>query len=164
MPSQKVSVILLEDVPSLGQAGDIVSVSEGYARNALFPPGKAALASAGIKKEHEARRQTAQKKEADALAARQAKAAQLEGTELALYARVKDGNEIFGRLTAAHIAKQLNAQAKLELKSKDVLLPEPLTKLGSYDVTLCLAPDVEASIKVTVLPEPGSGSKPKDDE
>jgi large subunit ribosomal protein L9 len=164
MSSQKVSVILLEDVPGLGEAGEIVSISEGYARNALFPNARAALATESVKQESEQRLRKEKEKEAQLLSAARAKAAQLDSTELTLSARIKDGDEIFGRITAANIAKELKDKAGLNIKAKDVLLPQPLTRLGGYDVTLQLTPDVEASIKVTLLPEPGSEPKKEDDE
>lgn len=152
--SKKVSVLLLEDVASLGNAGDIVKVSEGYARNALFPEGKAALATETVKHAQQTRqaRDDAEKKEE--LEQTQAVADKLEGTELALTARVKEGEEIFGSITAAHIAKELSQQANLSLKPKDVALAKPLTRLGSQPVTVHLSPEVDAKIQVTITADP----------
>jgi len=148
--SKKLSVILLEDIDSLGVSGDIISVSEGYARNALFPAGKAALATDTARL---ARAEHLKAQAAATVAATQAAqelAQTLEGTELTLPARIKDGDEIFGRITKKHIAAALTKQAKLKVTAKQIDLPEALTKLGSQDVTINLTDDVAATIRVTI--------------
>ncbi len=160
--SKKVSVILLEDVAGLGQAGDIVVVSEGYARNFLFLEGKAALATSEVKAQQAAQTKAAEAEKATATAAAQELAQTLDGTELTLKARVKDGNEIFGRITKKQIADELNKQAKLKLTSKQVDLKKSITTLGSQDVTVNLTNDVTATIRVTIEAEPGS--EPQTDE
>lgn len=153
--SDKIQVILLEDIPALGQAGDIVSVVEGYARNLLFPRGLAALATQQAQAARAKRlsRKSAEK-EAELEQLRQL-ALQLERTELSLTARRKDGDQIFGRITPAAIAKELQRAAHLQLKPKDILLNRPVDTFGTYDATLRLSPDVEAVIKVVVNPAPG---------
>ena len=159
----KIQVILLEDVSSLGLAGDIVSVSEGYARNYLFAEGKAALATESKQKEQRAKQAEKAKTEKKRLEELQQLASVLEQTELVLSARVKDGDDIYGHVTVAMVVKELNKQANLDLKNKDVVLPKPISKLGAYDVTVRLSQDVEAVVKVVVNAEEGS-MKPSDDE
>lgn len=152
---KKIDIILLEDVTNLGRAGDIVAVAEGYARNNLFPAGRAALADAAAKHAAAGRQETQEKKKETERVALQAKAAELDGTELTVTARVKDGLDIFGRITAPHIAKQLSEQTGLKIKTKDISLPEAVTRLGEYDITVSVGPDSEAVIKlvVTALPD-----------
>jgi ribosomal protein L9 len=150
--SRKVTVLLLEDIQSLGKAGDIVTVSEGHARNFLFPEGKAALADVTTRTraaQQQASKAAQAEKELEEL---QVFADRLEGTELTLPARLKEdeGNEIFGSITAAQIAQKLNEEAKLTLKPKDVKLARPITHIGSQDITVQLSPDVETKIRVTV--------------
>jgi large subunit ribosomal protein L9 len=160
--SKQIQVLLLENIPNYGTAGEIVSVSEGYARNFLFPAGKAALATSGVKAQKATEEnKKKQQHEAD-LAAAQTLAETLEGKELALTGRVKEGSDIFGRITAKDIAKHLNEQAKLTLKPKQILLAEPITQLGTYDVGVELFEGVTATLKVAVTAEPGS--EPKHDE
>jgi len=154
--SKKISIILLEDITNLGQAGDIVEATEGYARNFLFPQAKAALATDQAKQEVKDKKQQAAKINDEQLAALQSKADNLAGTELLLTARVKDGTEIYGKITPGQIAKELNKAAKLDLKAKAINLPQPITATGTYDVTVSLSPDVETTIKVTVEPDPDS--------
>lgn len=153
MMSKSIKVILLENIDHLGVAGEIVSVSEGYARNFLFPAGKAALATEQAEREAGEKR-TLAKATADAeLAALQQKAESLTGTELMLTAKRKEGEEIFGSITAAQIVKELNQQAGLALKPKDLDLPKAITKIGSQDATIHLSPEVEIVIRVTITPD-----------
>lgn len=143
-------VILLEDIAGLGRAGDIVSVSDGYARNALFPNGQAALATEQETAKAQARQQADREAKEAELAKLHEEAQQLEGTELVLTARIKEGNDIFGKITAAQIAKELSAQVTRQFKPKDVVLSQPITKTGSYDITVKVSPEIEATIRVSV--------------
>ena len=153
--SRKLTVLLLEDVASLGKAGDIVTVSEGYARNFLFPEGRAALADEKTQKEARQRREAKQAESDRALAEAQALAEKLEGTELTLKARRKEdeGNEIYGSITARQIAEELNRAAELSVAAKDIKLKKPITSLGSQAVTVHLSPEVEITIQVTITPD-----------
>lgn len=161
--SQKISVILLEDITNLGRAGDIVDVKEGYARNFLFPRGQAALA------DDKAKNQVASKKKQDRtyaeqqLAELQAKATALEGTELTLMAEVKDGDDIYGAITNTQISKEISRQSNAKVKAKDIILTKPITKLGTFDATLQLSTYVEAQIKITIKADPKS-TKSDDEE
>lgn len=152
--SRRVTVLLLEDVASLGKAGDIVTVTEGHARNFLFPEGKAALADRQIRTQAQAQQAQQVRATAQELEKLQALAERLEGTELTLTARVKEeeSSEIFGSITARHIVEELNREGNLSLKPKDVKLTGAITHLGSQDVTIHLAPEIETQIRVTVIP------------
>ncbi len=153
--SRKLTVLLLEDVDSLGKAGDIVTVSEGYARNFLFPDGKAALAGEKAHKQAEAAARGQQVKSEQALLEIQALAEKLEGTELTLKARRKEdeGEEIYGSITAHAIIEGLNRAAQLTLKPNTIKLKKPVTRLGSQDVIVELSPDIETKIRVTIIPD-----------
>lgn len=161
--AKKIRVILLEDVPTIGRAGDIVSVAEGYARNFLFNEGKAAIADAAAF----TRRQREKQKEAAALAKKteqlQARAEQLEGTELTMIVRVKEGEEIFGSISAKAIGEELHKQAKIVVKPKDIHLSSPLNRIGSTDITVSLSKEVETHIRVTLVADPNS-PKPKEED
>lgn len=146
----RIRVVLLEKVAGVGVPGDIVTVAEGYARNLLFPAGKAALATEAVtKKKQQADRQQ-RAEAAQALQARQTKAEQLEGTELRLTEKIKEGTELYAKVTTKQIATELNKQAHLAVKAKDVGLEKAITETGSYDVTVNLSPDVSTTIRVTV--------------
>jgi len=161
--SKRVQVILLENDPTLGRAGEIVTVSEGYARNFLFPVGKAALATLPTQRAQKEKQQRQAKKEEKTLEELQAQALALEGTELTIPARVKEAESIFGSITAAKIAQELKRQASLRVTPKQVVLKKPITELGSVDIVIRLSPAVETTIRVTVVAEPGSVPKPADE-
>ncbi len=144
-------VLLLETIENLGQAGDIVDVSEGYARNFLFPQGKAVLATQTAQQHVQRRQKQDRQKAEEQLQVLQQQAEALAGSELTMTARVKEGDEIYGSITTSHIAKQLSAQAAHPFKAKDIELLQPVKHLGSYNVTVRLSADVETSIKVTVI-------------
>ena len=151
--SPRLSVILLENVDGLGRAGEIVTVAEGYARNFLFPEGKGALADAAAQAKVE-RQQASERAAAEAeLAGLRAWAEALEGTELTLPARVKEGDEIFGSITARHLSQALQEQAQLKIPARDIVIKRPLTHLGTESVTIKLGPDVEAALRVTIVPD-----------
>lgn len=160
--SHKVSVLLLENVPEVGSAGEIVTVSEGYARNFLFPEGKAALATDALTKNKEQLDAKRQREHEARLAQVQQLAETLNVTEVTLTARVKDGDEIYGSIQAKHIAEELHNKAKLAVKPKDIELPVPLTRLGTTPVVIHLSPDVSATVHVTIVADPDS--LPRDDE
>jgi large subunit ribosomal protein L9 len=157
-------VILIEDVDGLGKAGDIVSVAEGYARNFLFPKGSAAIATEQMQSRKAEQTEEDKKKQRNDLATLHKQAEQLEGTELVINARVKEGEEIFGSISNKNIATELATKAQLTVSARQVQLDQPITTIGSYDVTVKLADDVETTIKVTIVAEPGSEPKPDDNE
>lgn len=156
--SGKVRVLLLESIAGLGEAGSVVTVTEGYARNYLFPHSKAALADDAVMKIATAKHVRAEAISRKRLTALQAQAESLNGTELTVHARLKEGegDAIFGSITASRIAKELARQAGVKVVAKDVQLTEPIRRLGTYDITLRLAPDVEADLKLTVAAEPAT--------
>ncbi len=151
--SKKVSVLLLEDIDQVGRVGQIISVAEGYARNSLFPEGKAALAT--TKNVSRASIEKKQQKEKDKiiLADLQEKAAALDGKELLVTALVKEGEDIFGSVNAVRIASELNIQTKNNFHAKTIDLAEPITTLGTYPIVINLSPEVSASIHVTIIPD-----------
>ncbi len=159
--SGRIKVVLLEDVAALGQAGEVVSVSEGYARNALFPEGKAALATENIQRRQSEQAAIHQAKEKAGLAALQATAEKLDGTELAIGARVKKEDRLFGHISAKQIASELNAQAGLQIKPSAIVMKESIQKIGSYPVTVRLSPEVEFDVQVTVTAAPGTKGSAK---
>jgi large subunit ribosomal protein L9 len=151
--AKQLSVLLLEDVANIGRAGEVVSVAEGYARNLLFPEGKAALATGAVRTRAQHQAKVAQRKEQKELEEMQAQAQALEGTELIFQVRVKDGLDIYGSVGKAEIAQRLHQEARIEVKPKDILLPGALKKIGSSDVVLQLSPEVECTIRITLNPQ-----------
>ena len=131
-------VILRQAVDNLGHAGDIVDVSNGYARNYLLPR--------GIEQE-KSRLEAA---ENDRRSKAQELAAKLEEVSLSFSARVGEEGKLFGSVTAADIAQQLEAQG-LHVEKRMIDLHDPIRALGVYRVPIRLHADVKPEIKVWVI-------------
>ena len=144
-------VILREDVKSLGKAGAVVRVKPGYARNYLLPQGLAYQATEGNKKRiaAEARAREARSSE-DRVAARET-ADRLEAAVVTISAKSGEGDRLFGSVTAQDIADALE-QAGHPVDKRKIELPHPLKLLGEHTVPIRLHPDVEAAIRVRILP------------
>lgn len=150
---KKVSVLLLEDIEQVGTVGQIVSVAEGYARNSLFPDGKAALATAKNVSRASVEKKQQKEKDKIQLAEFQEIASSLDGTELVITALVKEGEEIFGSINTARVTNEINIQTKNNFNVKNIDLSEPITALGTYPVVINISPEVTATIHVTVVPD-----------
>lgn len=146
-------VILLERVQNLGELGDSVKVKPGYARNFLIPQGRAVIATSANLAEFEARRAELERQEAEALAAVQARAQALEGTEITIARKTGEEGKLFGSVGPQDIADALTAVG-LEVGRHEVrLLSDTLRQTGDYEVGVHLYADVEASITVHVVTE-----------
>lgn len=145
-------VILTEDVTALGSMGAVVEVAQGYARNFLIPQGKAMAATPGnLAKIEQAKAKYSQVKAKEREAAL-TEVAHLDGVSLTIAQRVAEEERLYGSVTAAMIAEALEAKG-LEIDRKQLELPEPIKKLGTYEVFVRLAPEVKARITVEVVPE-----------
>jgi len=148
----QVRLILSEDVEALGEAGELVSVKPGYARNFLLPEGKALLATGERVKqlEHEKRvvaaRLAKERKDLEALKKR------LEATKLEFRAQAGEEGKLFGSITAAQIAEQL-AEKGLEVDRRKIALGEPIKTLGKHAVAFKLRGDLVAELDVSVEAE-----------
>lgn len=149
-----VKVILREDVEKLGDAGEIVSVKPGYARNYLLPQELAYEATdAAVRQLEQERERAEQKARRDYLEARR-RASQLEDLALTFHARAGDESKLFGSIGTADIADRLNQQElDFEIDRKDVELDDPIKALGVYNVAIKLHTEVRPEIKVWVIKE-----------
>ena len=146
-------IILLEKVENLGALGDTVNVRPGYARNFLFPKGKAVPATKANVEQFEARRAELEAQAADKLSAAQARAEQINEIELSAAVKAGDEGKLFGSLGNRDVA-DLASAAGVELAKSEVLLPEgPVRQVGEYDITIRLHPEVEAVLKLHVVAE-----------
>jgi large subunit ribosomal protein L9 len=143
-------VILRQAIENLGHTGDIVKVSPGYARNYLIPRGLAYEATTGNKKRLEQERARLEAAENERRGAAQGIATQLENVSLTFSARVGEEGKLFGSVTAADIAQQLEAQG-IHLEKRQIDLHEPIKALGVYRVPVRLHADVKPEIKVWVI-------------
>ena len=143
-------VILLSDVKGQGKKGEIVNVSDGYARNFLFPRNLAQeanaqnLNSAQVRQDAAAHKKAVEKKKAEELAA------QLADRGVTIQAKCGSTGRLFGAITNAEIAEALSAQTGLDIDKKKVVLQNPIKELGTYTVTLKLYAGVQTNIRLTV--------------
>jgi large subunit ribosomal protein L9 len=145
-------VILLADIPKVGSRGDVKNVSEGYARNFLFPRKLAKHADEHSLKELEAHNESQAKEAEEDLAKMQALASALDGLEVEIGAKASDKGELYSQVSAAKIAEALSKKGH-EVKKSEVKVLEPIKKIGEYPVTISLRHGLEAEIKVTVTEE-----------
>lgn len=145
-------IILTKDITALGSLGAVVDVARGYARNYLIPQGLAMEATKGnlaqVEKVKAKYAQARAKEQESALT----KAGALEGVSLTLAQRVGEGERLYGSVTAAMIIEALAAKG-FDIERKQLDLPEPIKKLGAYEVAIRLAPEVKAMISVVVEAE-----------
>ncbi len=147
----QLTVILREDVPRLGDAGALVAVKPGYARNYLLPTGKAILATRSNIRELEhhqrvvAQRVEAERRKLEALRDR------IQSIELEVAAQVGEGGKLFGSVTAPQIAELLQ-QKGVEVDRRRIQLDEPIREAGEHTVAIRLKHELSAQIKVKVVP------------
>jgi large subunit ribosomal protein L9 len=150
-------VILLEKVENLGAIGDRVKVKPGFGRNYLLPRGKATLATPANIALFEARRAELERKQAEELAAAQARGAAAQALTLRLTAKAGTEGKLFGSLGTTDIAEACTA-AGVAIKRSEVRLPEgPIRTLGEHLVDLHLHSDVTVAVKVVVVAEEIAG-------
>ncbi len=149
----RVKVLLLQDVPQLGLAGDIYAVAGGYARNYLIPRQYAILASKGALKQAEEIRQAGIRRRAQMRADAEAQASVVNGKRLLFQANAGEGGRLYGSVTAADIAEQLEEQVGFEIDRRRLMLGQSLRDLGIYEVELRLMPEVSGQFQVAVVRE-----------
>ncbi len=143
-------VILNESIESLGKAGDIVQVSDGYARNYLIPKGIAIVANkkniVQIEKQRAAilERAAKMKQEFEALAE------QLSKLDIEIPVKVGEEEKLYGSVTSMDIAKAIEDKG-YKVDRKKIILSEPIKALGEYEIPVKLSPDVTATVKVKVV-------------
>jgi large subunit ribosomal protein L9 len=143
-------VILRQAVESLGKPGDVVKVSNGYARNYLLPHGVAFEATPGNLKRIQQERDRLEAAENERREAAQGYATKLEQVQLTFSARVGDEGKLFGSVTSADVAQQLEAQG-FHIEKRQIDLHEPIKALGVYRIPIRLHADVKPEIRVWVI-------------
>ncbi len=144
-------VILLEDVKTLGKKGDIVEVSDGYARNFILPKKKGVEASAENLNTLKLKKANAEKIALENLEAAKALGAQLEQASVTLKIKAGEGGKLFGAISTKEIAAAIKDQLNLEVDKKKIVLDEPIKELGGHEVKIKLHKDVAAKMKVNVI-------------
>ncbi len=145
-------VILKEDVNNLGHRGDVVKVADGYGRNYLLPKKLAMQATAANKAVIEQMKASAVRKSAKEKAEAEALVGQLNSVALVFERKVGEHDHLFGSVTSADIAAQLEAKG-FNVDRRKVQLDEPLKQVGEFHIPVKLHREVTAHIAVTVKAE-----------
>jgi large subunit ribosomal protein L9 len=148
-------VILREHIDNLGQRGDVVKVADGYARNYLLPRKLALLATDGNKRQIERERAKFDAREAEDRSVAEAMGARLGALEIEIARKVGETEALYGSVTAADIAEVLAGKG-FDVDRRKLVLPDPIKKLGEYEVPLRLHRQVTVPLKVKVVAEGGS--------
>ncbi len=146
-------VILLQDVKSLGKKGEIVDVSDGYARNFVLPKKLGTLANSASMNDLKLQKANDEKVAQQILDAAKELAAELETKEVVVKMKSGEGGKTFGSISSKEIAQACKEQCKLEIDKKKIQLPEAIKSLGAYEVGVKLHPQVVGKLRVKVVEE-----------
>ena len=157
-------VVLLQDVEKVGLRGDVVDVARGYARNYLIPRGLADPATPS--RVAELRRSDSMRAHQEARTEEHAHeiAAVLEKTVLRLEAKAGPTGSLFGSVTATDLADEIWRVRKIRVDRRKIDLPDPIKRVGRYDVPVDLFQDVRVEVKTLVVPEGGELPEAEADE
>jgi len=147
-------VILKKDVNKIGKAGQLLEVSDGYARNFLFPRDLAEEATAGKIADLNARQQNRKVREDKEKQAAEEKKKLLQGKVLRVTASAGESGKLFGSVTAAQIAEALLAQYVVKVDKRDIKLTEPIKQSGNHAVSVKLHAGVQADMTLGVEIQP----------
>ena len=146
-------VILLEDVKNKGQKGEVVNVSDGYARNYLLPHKLAVRATSQGMNELKNRQVAEEKRKETELEEAKKQAQTLSGLQVTVKVKSGENGKLFGSVTNKEIADTLKSQHHLNIDRKKIVLPEPIRNLGSFRLEVKVYPEVTATLNVKVEEE-----------
>ena len=143
-------VILKQDVKGTGKAGQVVKVSDGYARNKLIPGGLAVEATPANKKQIEREKAKAKEKYEAEKAAAQDLANQLADKIVVVKTKVGDNGRLFGAITSKDIAAAISEQTGIEVDKRKIVLDKPIKETGVETVEIKLFQDVRAKVVIKI--------------
>ena len=149
----QVKLILTEDVPSLGEAGDVVNVKPGFARNFLLPQGKAVPATDAKVKEIEHHKRVIAERVSRERKQLEGERERLERVELEIAANAGEEGKLLGSVTSAQVAELLEARG-FSIDRRKIQLDEPIKELGDHVVAVRLHRDVVARVRIKVSAAP----------
>ena len=144
-------VLLREDVKGVGRRGDIVAVAGGYARNFLFPQGKALEATESMNAQSQSMRRARDARDAKDRGAAQAQAAVLAGSVIGIPARASAGGRLFGSVGPVEVVAAIADQKGIEIDHHKVNMAEHIKEVGSNEISIDLFDDVTVALTVEVL-------------
>lgn len=146
-------VVFLRDVADVAKAGEVKRVAEGYARNYLIPKGLALAASPAVLKNLESHRKATARREGAHLEDNAAFAATLRGLTVTLKARVGARERLYGSITSADIAAEIQKATGRSVDKRRIDLEEPIKQLGTFEVAVRLTSEFVPKVNVVVEPE-----------
>jgi large subunit ribosomal protein L9 len=144
-------VLLWQDIDKLGRRGDVVEVTDGYARNYLFPRGLATKPTPGMFKRFKQEKDRLERREKKIIENRKELAEQIEKTSLTIEAKANEEGHLYGSITPTIISEALLQQG-LKVEAKLIELEEPIKEVGLYSIKINLHPQVQPMAKVWVVP------------
>jgi large subunit ribosomal protein L9 len=154
-------VVFIEDVPNVAETGEIKDVADGYGRNYLIPRKLAVLADARATQIVETRKKRKARIEAETEAEMRELAKQLEGLDIVIKAKAGAKDRLYGSITNADIAEEVNKSAGLEIDKRKIELEKPIHEIGSYDIPIRLTKDIIPRVKLSVIEEEKAEVKEK---
>ncbi|MCW3060891.1 MAG: ribosomal protein, partial [Capsulimonas sp.] len=144
-------VILSKDIAHTGKQGDVVQVTDGYARNYLFPRSLAVAAVGGALKNLEIKNANEERRAVKLLQGAESAAAQLSEKTVTIAVKAGENSRLYGRVTAADVAAAIEKDLSVKLDKRKVGLLEPIKSVGEYEIPIKLHRDVTVPVKVSVV-------------
>ncbi len=145
-------VVLLKDVKNMGKRDDILNVSDGYARNFLFPQKLAAEATPGTLKEIERKRAAQDAREAEMKAEAMAKAELLKNKVIVLQVKCGEKGRLYGSVTSAEVAEALEKQHGIKADKRKIDLGDPIRETGIREISVWLYSGITTKMKLDIQP------------
>ncbi len=146
-------VILQQEVKKLGKKGEILEVSEGYARNFLLPQ-KLAIPATNLNVNNASQQKASEERKVQrAIDEANVMAAQMSKVEVTIPVKIGEGGKLFGSVTSKDIADALLSQHKVELDKRKIEVKDALKAVGTYPVSIKLHPEISAKIQVHIIPK-----------
>ncbi len=145
-------VVLLKDVRNMGKRDDILTVSDGYARNFLFPQKLAAEATPGTLKEIERKRAAQDAREAEMKAEAQAKAELLKNKTIVLQVKCGEKGGRYGSVTAAEVAEALEKQHGIKADKRKIDIGDPIREIGLREISVWLYTGITTKMRLDIQP------------
>ncbi|AXH09998.1 50S ribosomal protein L9 [Malaciobacter halophilus] len=146
-------VLLIKDVKSLGKAGEVKEVKDGYGKNFLIGKGLALHATNDVLRKYEAQKKREKEQEAKEIAEAEKLAETLNSTKLTIKHKVGANGHLIGSVTNKEISEALSSEFKIELDKKNISLEKKIKAPGIYEVTCKLGHAVNANLKVDIIGE-----------
>lgn len=143
-------VLLLQDIKGTGSKGQILEVSDGYARNFLLPKNLAKIASKELINQSRQSEEREIKLMEQELKANQKKASQIDGREIEIKAKASATGTLYSAIGSAKIVEEIKKQIKSNVKSEQIVLSKPIKEIGEHKVKIKFGHGLEAELQVTV--------------